>query len=56
VGWRPLSSGAWSFGTKRICGSGDYVAMAKRLCVLAGKPDVFSDVVDHVDIEHSEFG
>ena len=32
----------------------NYATVAKRLCVLAGKPDAFSDVVDHVDIAHSE--
>jgi hypothetical protein len=51
---RPFCSRVWDFDTECIEGGGDYAAIAKRLCVVAGKPDALSDVTDHIDIKRAE--
>ena len=51
---RPFCRRVWNFDTECITGDGAYVSIAKRLCEVAGRPDAFSDLQDHVDINASE--
>jgi hypothetical protein len=51
---RRFSSSAWNFDTECITGRGSYVAIAEQLCALAGRPDAFVDLCDHVDREAEE--
>ena len=48
---RPFCRRVWNFDTECITGGGSYVSIAKRLCEVAGRPDAFSNVQDHVDID-----
>lgn len=47
---RSFCSRAWNFDTECIAGPGSYVSIAKRLCRVAGRPDAFTGLRDHVDI------
>lgn len=51
---RPFCSRVWNFDTECIEGDGAYVAIAKRLCRVAGRPDAFSGLRDHVDLSAGE--
>ncbi len=51
---RPFCSRVWNFDTECVEGDGAYVEIAKRLCVVAGRPDAFTELRDHVDIEAGE--
>lgn len=51
---RPFCERVWNFDTECITGTGSYVAIARRLCRVAGRPDAFRDVRDHVDLDSGE--
>ncbi|MEV4331833.1 hypothetical protein AB0K02_15060 [Streptomyces sp. NPDC049597] len=44
----------WSFDTECVHGPGAYVRIARELCRIAGRPDAFTDLRDHVDLESGE--
>jgi len=48
---RSFCTKVWNLDTECINDTGDYTAIAKRLCVVAGKPDALVEICDHVDIE-----
>ncbi|MFC9861348.1 MULTISPECIES: hypothetical protein [unclassified Streptomyces] len=45
---------AWHFDTECVRGPGSYVAIARQLCRIAGRPDALSGVRDHVDLGTEE--
>ncbi|MEU2390336.1 hypothetical protein [Streptomyces sp. NPDC007369] len=45
---------AWSFDTECVHGPGAYTRIARQLCRIAGRPDAFTDVQDHVDLDSGE--
>ncbi|GGU49939.1 hypothetical protein GCM10010274_43220 [Streptomyces lavendofoliae] len=45
---------AWSFDTECVYGPGAYVTIARNLCRIAGRPDAFTHLRDHVDLESGE--
>src|SRR5262249_352286 len=51
---RSFCSRVWNLDSECISGTGDYTAIAKRLCLVAGRPDALLDISDHVDIEGGE--
>ncbi len=51
---RRFCQAAWNFDTECIAGDGAYVAIARELCRVAGRPDAFSGLRDHVDLESGE--
>lgn len=48
---RPSCSRVWNFDTECISETGDYVEILKRLCDVADKPGLITDVEDFVDFE-----
>lgn len=48
---RSFCQRVWNFDTECIEGDGSYVRIAKRLCAVAGRPDAFTELRDHVDTE-----
>lgn len=48
---RPFCSRVWNFDTECIYQTGDYVRIVKRLCEVAGMPDLITDVTDFVDLQ-----
>ncbi len=48
---RPVCSRVWNFDTECIASTGDYVRIVKRLCQVAGQPDLLKLVSDFVDID-----
>lgn len=42
---------AWNFDTECVHGTGAYVQIAGQLCRIAGRPDAFTDLRDHVDLD-----
>lgn len=51
---RPFCSRVWNFDTECIYQTGDYVKIVKRLCMVAGKPDLITDATDSVNLESGE--
>ena len=51
---RAFCSRVWNFDTECIEDTGAYVEIARRLCHVAGRPDAFSGLRDHVDLEAGE--
>lgn len=51
---RPFCRRVWNFDTECVTGSGAYVAIARRLAELTGRPDALADVADFVDLESGE--
>jgi len=51
---RPVCSRVWAFDPECIEGTGDYVRIVKRLCEVAGQPDLITDVSDSVDLDTGE--
>ena len=49
---RNVCDKAWNFDVECIEGNGSYVTIVKRLCLVAGMPDLVSDVEDFVDSEN----
>ena len=47
---RPFCSRVWNFDTECITGKNSYTKIAQRLCQVAGRPDAFANVSDHVDL------
>ncbi|MGD9210391.1 MAG: hypothetical protein PVI90_06420 [Desulfobacteraceae bacterium] len=47
---RPFCSRVWNFDTECISKTGDYVAIVKRLCQVAGMPNLITDIQDFVDL------
>ncbi|MFI8436977.1 hypothetical protein ACIGJO_25215 [Streptomyces sp. NPDC079020] len=45
---------AWHFDTECVRGHGSYVAIARQLCRITGRPDALSDLRDHVDLGTEE--
>jgi hypothetical protein len=45
---------AWNFDTECVHGPGAYVEIAGRLCRIAGRPEAFTDLRDHVDLDTGE--
>ncbi|MFJ7495842.1 hypothetical protein ACIQZB_32590 [Streptomyces sp. NPDC097727] len=45
---------AWHFDTECVRGRGSYVAIARQLCRIAGRPDALSGLRDHVDLGAEE--
>lgn len=43
---------AWNLDMECISGTGDYVKIAERLCLLAGVPNRFANLQDCVDLEN----
>lgn len=48
---RSVCSRAWSLDMECICETGDYVRIVKRLCEVAGQPNLITDIEDFVDLE-----
>ncbi len=51
---RPVCSRVWAFDAECIEETGDYVRIVKRLCEVAGQPDLMTDVSDSVDLDTGE--
>jgi hypothetical protein len=51
---RPFCARVWNFDTECIYADGAYVAIAKRLCRVAGRPDAFLSLRDHIDLSAGE--
>ena len=51
---RAVCSRAWNFDTECIHQTGDYVRIVKRLCRVAGEPDLLREVSDSVDLEKKD--
>ena len=51
---RPFCSRVWNFDTECIVGTGDYAKIVKRLCEVAGKPQLITDVSDFVDLDEGK--
>ena len=49
---RRFCTSVWNFDTECIDGGDAYVKIAKHLCRVACRPDAFSDVRGHVDVEN----
>ncbi|MCP9960173.1 MULTISPECIES: hypothetical protein [Streptomyces] len=45
---------AWNLDAECVHGPGAYAGIARQLCRIAGRPDAFTDVRDHVDLEAEE--
>ncbi|MER5361578.1 hypothetical protein [Streptomyces sp. NPDC002785] len=45
---------AWHFDTECVRGRGSYVAIARQLCRIAGRPNALSGLRDHVDLGAEE--
>ena len=48
---RAICSRVWTFDTECIYQTGDYARIVKRLCVMAGQPDLISNIEDFVDLD-----
>lgn len=48
---RWICSSVWNFDMECIADAGDYVQIVKRLCELAGQPNLMTDIEDFVDLE-----
>ena len=48
---RQICSRVWNFDTECINQTGDYVSIVKRLCDVAGQPDLISNATDFVDLD-----
>lgn len=48
---RPFCSRVWNFDTECIYQTGDYVKIVKRLCEVAGQPDLITNITDFVDVD-----
>lgn len=51
---RPVCSRAWNLDMECIGQTGDYVQIVRRLCAIAGQPDLLADIEDFVDLETGE--
>lgn len=51
---RSVCSRAWNLDMECIDGTGDYVRIVKRLCEVAGQPNLITDIEDFVDIESGQ--
>jgi hypothetical protein len=51
---RPICPRAWSFDTECIVQTGDYVAIVRQLCRIAGDPNRLGELRDEVDLEADE--
>ncbi|RUS93145.1 hypothetical protein DSM106972_097390 [Dulcicalothrix desertica PCC 7102] len=51
---RAVCARVWNFDTECIYQTGDYVNIVKRLCLVANKPDLITDIEDYVNIESEE--
>src|SRR5688572_17241880 len=47
---RRFCNRVWNFDTECIVGTGAYVAIAKQLARVAGRPDALTGLRDHVDL------
>ncbi len=48
---RRICDRVWNFDTECIVSTGDYVNIVKNLCLLTGKPDYLTDVVDYINVD-----
>jgi hypothetical protein len=48
---RPFCERAWTFDAECVHGPGAYVEIAAQLCRVAGRPDAFIEVRDHVEVD-----
>lgn len=48
---RSVCSRAWNLDMECIEGTGDYVQIVKRLCEVAGQPNLMTEIEDPVDLE-----
>ena len=51
---RDICSRVWKFDTECIYGKGNYTSIVKRLCLVANKPNLITDIKDFVDIDSQE--
>jgi hypothetical protein len=48
---RRICNQVWNFDTECIITTGNYVNIVQHLCLLIGKPDYLTDLVDHINID-----
>lgn len=48
---RRICDRVWNFDTECIVATGDYVNIVQNLCLLTGKPDYLTDVVDYINVD-----
>jgi hypothetical protein len=48
---RRICNQVWNFDTECIITTGDYVNIVQHLCLLIGKPDYLTALVDHINID-----
>ena len=51
---RTFCSRVWNFDSECICEAGDYIRIVNRLCLVAGNPELITDIDDFVDLEKGE--
>ena len=51
---RSFSSQVWNFDTECVYGPGSYTKIVERLCLLAGMPELVTDLRDDVDLHSGE--
>jgi hypothetical protein len=51
---RQICNRVWSFDPECITGTGDYVNIIQKLCLLTGNLDYLTDIVDQIDLEEDD--
>jgi hypothetical protein len=50
---RRICDRVWNFDTECIVSTGDYIHIVKNLCLLIGKPDYLTNLVDYINVDYT---
>ena len=51
---RRICNQVWNFDTECIVSTGDYVNIIQNLCLLTGKSDYLTDLVDYINVDYTD--